>query len=99
MPSASVCTVNAALPDEEFPLVATRIWRFSSVTVRLISAPLVDSAYRPISSPETVISVFSPVTCATKSLLATVSVAPLSVLVIELAEISTDVSVTSTVSI
>ena len=46
VPSASVCTVNAASPDEAFPLVATRIWRFSSLTVRLISAPLFDSAYK-----------------------------------------------------
>jgi len=62
VPSASVCTVNAALPDEAFPLVATRIWRFSSLTVRLISAPLFDSAYKSNSLPETVISEFSPVT-------------------------------------
>ena len=46
VPSASVCTVNAASPDEAFPLVATRIWRFSSLTVRLISAPLFGSAYK-----------------------------------------------------
>jgi hypothetical protein len=62
VPSASVCTVNAASPEAAFPLAATRIWRFSSLTVRLISAPLVDSAYKSNSSPETVISVFSPVT-------------------------------------
>ena len=62
VPSASVCTVNAALPDEAFPLVATRIWRFSSLTVKLISAPLFDSAYKSNSLPETVISEFSPVT-------------------------------------
>ena len=62
VPSASVCTVNAALPDEAFPLVATRIWRFSSLTVRLISAPLLDSVYKSNSLPETVISEFSPVT-------------------------------------
>ena len=62
VPSASVCTVNAASPDEAFPLVATRIWRFSSLTVKLISAPLLDSAYKSNSLPETVISEFSPVT-------------------------------------
>ena len=62
VPSASVCTVNAASPDEAFPLVATRIWRFSSLTVKLISAPLFDSAYKSNSLPETVISEFSPVT-------------------------------------
>jgi hypothetical protein len=62
VPSASVCTVNAASPDEAFPLVTTRIWRFSSLTVRLISAPLFDSAYKSNSLPETVISEFSPVT-------------------------------------
>ena len=62
VPSASVCTVNAALPDEAFPLVATRIWRFSSLTVRFISAPLFDSTYKSNSLPETVISEFSPVT-------------------------------------
>ena len=62
VPSASVCTVNAASPDEAFPLVTTRIWRFSSLTVRLISAPLFDSVYKPNSLPETVISEFSPVT-------------------------------------
>ena len=62
VPSASVCTVNGASPDEAFPLVTTRICRFSSLTVRLISAPLFDSAYKSNSLPETVISEFSPVT-------------------------------------
>ena len=62
VPSASVCTVNGASPAEAFPLVTTRIWRFSSLTVRLISAPLFDSVYKPNSLPETVISEFSPVT-------------------------------------
>ena len=62
VPSASVCTVNAALPYEAFPLVATRIWRFSSLTVRFISAPLFDSTYKSNSLSETVISEFSPVT-------------------------------------